>query len=161
MKMKIVQIPKQFKAFKAEIRNVFNFFNILYKTLDNFIFWLHKTFGSDSVSMDILAESFKRDPFPSGEDGERHTVWDKVPRTWRQKRDKNEIEASFQVSYSGLDTIDEAKKNILEHWEDWKLENFDTLEVKVKQYGRKVINLSGSVESVKHQLRQLRQLMKE
>lgn len=41
----------------------------------------------------------------------------------------------------------EAKKYLLEHW--WELKHFDIVRVVVKQYGRKVINLSGTVESVK------------
>ena len=135
-------------------------FDIFSKTLDNFNFWIHKTFGSDSVSLDISAKSFRRDPEPFGtsglfvfhetdRDGNRHVVCNKLDKTWS---DKNEVIESFQVAYRGLDTIDEAKKNILEYWETWKLENFDTLEVKVKQYGRNVINLSGTVESVKLEL---------
>lgn len=65
-------------------------------------------------------------------------------KTWN---DKHRVIASYQKDYSGFDDVDEAKKYIFEHWNE--LEDYDIMKVVVKQYGRKAINLSGTVKSVK------------
>ena len=134
-------------------------FKIFSKTLDNLKFWLCKTFGSKTVSVRIEVKELNRNPkvygtegvdyhYETDRDGSRNIVWNSLNENFRKTwNDRYRVTASHQMAYSGFDDVDEAKKYILEHW--WELKHFDIVRVIVKQYGRKVINLSGTVESVK------------
>lgn len=134
-------------------------FKILSKTLDNLKFWLCKTFGSKTVSICIEAKKLNNNPkvygtegvdyhYETDKDGSRNIVWKELGENFRKTwYDRYRVTASHQMNYSGFDDVDEAKKYLLEHW--WKLKHYDIVRVVVKQYGRKVINLSGTVESVK------------
>lgn len=134
-------------------------FKILSKTLDNLKFWICKTFGSKTVSVSIEVKELNNNPkvygtegvdyhYETDKDGSRQIVWEELGENFRKTwNDRYRVIASYQKDYSGFDDVDEAKKYILEHW--WELEHFDIVRVIVKQYGRKVINLSGTVKSVK------------
>lgn len=134
-------------------------FKILSKTLDNLKFWICKTFGSKTVSVSIEAKELNNNPkvygtegvdyhYETDRDGSRNIVWKELGENFRKTwYDRYRVTASYQKDYSGFDDIDEAKKYLLEHW--WELKHFDIVRVVVKQYGRKAINLSGTVKSVK------------
>lgn len=134
-------------------------FKIFSKTLDNLKFWICKTFGSKTVSVSIEVKELNNNPkvygtegvdyhYETDKDGSRQIVWKELGENFRKTwNDRYRVTSSHQKDYSGFDDVDEAKKYILEHW--WELEHFDIVRVIVKQYGRKVINLSGTVKSVK------------
>lgn len=137
-------------------------FKIFSKTLDNLKFWLYKTFCSKTVSVSIEVKKLNDNPkvygtegvdyhYETDRDGSRLRVWEELGENFRKTwNDRYRVISSYQMDYSGFDDVDEAKKYILEHW--WELEHFDIVRVIVKQYGRKVINLSGTVKSVKLEL---------
>ena len=134
-------------------------FKILSKILDNLKFWLCKTFGSNTVSVSIEVKELNHNPkvygtegvdyhYETDKDGSRNIVWKELGENFRKTwNDRYRVTAYHQMNYSGFDDVDEAKKYLLEHW--WELERFDIVRVIVKLYGRKVIDLSGTVKSVK------------
>ena len=134
-------------------------FKILSNILDNLKFWLCKTFGSNTVSVSISVKKLNDKPkvygtegidyhFETDRDGDYYIVWKELGENFRKTwNDKHRVIASYQMDYSGFDDVDEAKKYIFEHWNE--LEDYDIMKVVVKQYGRRAINLSGSVKSVK------------
>ena len=141
---------------KSKIKEISKTFS---KTLDNLKFWLCKTFGSNAVSICIEAKKLNDNPkvygtegvdyhYETDRDGSRQIVWKELGENFRKTwNDRYRVTASHQMNYSGFDDVDEAKKYIFEHW--WELKHFDIVRVIVKQYGRKAINLSGTVKSVK------------